>query len=400
MSHAGGEPTGCVLLTPAGMGAIAVIRVFGPRAVVVVGELFQPVARRGAPALDPQQPQRLSYGEIVVEGETLDEVILCASVACDGRLQVDISTHGGIRVIERVLMALQARGVSVEADPGQQPPAWPAANEIEAEVIEATARAKTRRAVDFLLHQSTVLPEYLDQLAAQADRDPVSALAGLQTLAQAAEPCLRLVDGATIAIIGPRNAGKSTLANRLFGAPRAVVSPVAGTTRDWVAEGTAIRGIPVTLVDTPGVAATSDPLEALAIRRGMTRWSDADLRLVVLDGSRELPDIFCESLSSALLSPPLLVVANKGDLPRQWSQDSLPPDLGSGLLTVSALRGDGLATLEERILAGLGLADRQDDQPGLFTRRQREAAAAILSEQYQHGWSLAGRIREELIGRR
>ncbi|HUU85829.1 MAG TPA: GTPase [Phycisphaerae bacterium] len=400
MSRATDAATHCCLLTPAGMGAIAVIRVRGPGAVAVVSELFRPKSGDKSSVLDAQQSHRLIYGRIMVDGETLDDVIVCASTTDDGIPHVDINAHGGIRVVERILMALQDRGVSVDQDEGRHQAVWPAANRIEAEAIEAIARAGTRRVVEFLLHQNVVLPECFERLARQADQDPTGALAGLRALLHTADACLLLVDGVTIAIVGPPNAGKSTLANRLLGTPRAIVSTMPGTTRDWVAEPTAIHGIPVTVVDTPGMGATADALEALAIDRGMTRAARADLRILVLDGSRELPETFFDELPGTWVVQPLLVVANKSDLPQRWGGDRLPPGFRSTLLTVSALRGDGLALLEDRVTAGLGLSGRKDDAPGLFTRRQRDAVAAILKDRYRAGPDLARRIRQELIGTR
>jgi tRNA modification GTPase len=152
------QPTLGFLLTPPGMGALAVIRVCGPDAVTAVAGLFEPVSHSSRQAPDPGQPERLWYGRWVVNGEAVDEVIVCAGTGLDGHPQVDINAHGGIRVVERILMALQARGVELGDAAEAARRSWPARNRIEAEAIAALSQAKTRRAVDFLIHQQRVLP--------------------------------------------------------------------------------------------------------------------------------------------------------------------------------------------------------------------------------------------------
>ncbi|MHC4088995.1 MAG: GTPase [Planctomycetota bacterium] len=382
-------------MTPAGAGAIAVIRVTGPGALGAVGELFRaPDGSRVA--LDPGSPRRLRYGQITVDGQPLDDVIVSAQVTSDGTPSVDMSTHGGTRIVERVLMAIQAQGFEIEVTGCGQRAAWPVCRPIEAEIIAALTRAQTRRAVGFLLRQRQVLAEHLDALARTALHEPAAARDGLRRLRDSARAGRFLVEGATVALIGPPNAGKSTLANRLFGAPRAIVSQTPGTTRDWVAEPTAIRGIPVSVVDTPGIADTPDALDALAIRRAVVRWTEADLQVIVVDGGSEVPDQFFDRVHGRLRTEGLVVVVNKSDLPRVWDDTDLPGGWRHLAIAVSALRGDGLGALEERIVAALGLADRRDEEPSLFTDRQREAASAILDAAELPAEVLSRRIGEEL----
>ncbi|MCH7813257.1 MAG: 50S ribosome-binding GTPase [Planctomycetes bacterium] len=385
MTSAPHGPNRCSLLTPPGTGAIAVVRFWGPDAVEVAGRLVQPVGRRNWD-LDPDHSQRLQFGRFVIDSEAIDEVLICARPGEGAAACVDVCTHGGVRVVERILMSLESHGFAIQADaPGhgssERAPAdrgWPTSNAIEAEAIGALARAKTRRAVDFLLTQSRILPAHLDELLHLARTDPAAVAGRLERLLETAPAGRRLVDGATVALIGPPNAGKSTLANRLFGVDRVVVSDRPGTTRDWVAQVTAIAGVPLTVLDTPGIGVPHDAIEAEAIERATERRAGADLTIVVLDQSDAYRSDFFSRLPDLPPALRLLVALNKNDRPPCWSASRLPDYCAGGATSISALRGDGLEELAESIVEALGLKDGPDEEPTLFSQRQTEAVAAGL----------------------
>jgi tRNA modification GTPase len=148
-------------------------------------------------------------------------------------------------------------------------------------------------------------------------------------------------DGARVALIGPPNAGKSSLLNRLLRTDRAIVTPVAGTTRDTVEETADIHGIPVVLTDTAGFAAEPDTIEAMGIERSRRAAEAADALLIVLDGAAPLPAELPALLTLAA-GRPALVVLNKCDLPAA----SRGEQFDAPALAVSALRGDGIDALE------------------------------------------------------
>lgn len=384
---------------------MAVIRVCGPRAVEVVSRSFHPPPGRAGRWPDPHRPERLCYGQWVIADETIDDVLVWAGTDAAGLAVVDINAHGSVRVVERILLDLEAGGVRLgEPDQASQH-AWPAEHYLEAEALAALSRAKTRRAVDFLLHQREMLPRYLAGLAEEAAADPAKVCRSLRELLEGARGGQFLVDGATVAIIGPANAGKSTLANRLFGAPMAIVSPIPGTTRDWVAEPTAIRGIPVTLVDTPGLGSApdrvrqeGDPIDELAVRRSRARWADADVKLLVLDGAAPLPAGFVAGVSEEL-SPEHLVVISKADLARRWEAAALPVAWRNRAVAVSAHSGEGIAALEERVVEQLSVGAGLEGRPALFTQRQARVVQGLATEPDLSAADLAQRIWADLLGR-
>jgi len=177
--------------------------------------------------------------------------------------------------------------------------------------------------------------------------------------------------GFTLAIVGRPNVGKSTLFNALVGRDRAIVAETPGTTRDTISESAEIRGIPVRFVDTAGIRAGESRVEELGIERSFEAMADADLVLVVLDLSAPL-----ERADLDLIERASLVVGNKADLPRVV-------DPLRECVAVSALTGEGIPGLRERIVAALapGAVERQES--GFITsvrhetllRESREALA-------------------------
>ncbi len=178
MTSGGGHRV--VVLTPPGAGAIGVVRLIGPDSVSIVNQAFRPASGGG---LSAAQGDRLRYGHFVDGDETIDDVIV-SFTSVQGQLAIDISAHGGVRVIERILQTLERLGASV-GEPGEAVGlAWPTGCLIEHEVIEALTHAKTQRAVRFLAWQRANLPAALEAVALLCRSDPAEARRRLTGIAE------------------------------------------------------------------------------------------------------------------------------------------------------------------------------------------------------------------------
>lgn len=424
------DTTLAALLTPSGTGAISVVRLSGPRALEILRRRFAPASGvlpdalplerlhyghwldtpaqspisqyySGAQNLPDRRSGAADCGFEHYSPEVIDDVIVAVEVCADGGAVVDISTHGGVRVVERMLLSLQQDGARV-VDWNAAPSSFSHPRDaIEAEALAMLVQAHTPRAVRFLAYQRQHLSTHITDIARCARQDSDTARRMLGKLAARALAWRYLVEGATIVLTGPVNAGKSTLANRLLGTEHSIVSPLPGTTRDWVAEGTAIHGIPVTIVDTAGLRETGDDLESEGIRRARAQSRAADLRLLVLDrsdprGAAVMQGVLpAERRSEGGCGDQTILVLNKVDLLSGW--DLKPYDWDGPVALVSAATGDGLGALHELIVARLGLADPDDAVPGLFTQRQRDTAASLLAAGESSGQALGERIIDELL---
>jgi tRNA modification GTPase len=161
-----------------------------------------------------------------------------------------------------------------------------------------------------------------------------------------------------VALVGRPNVGKSSLLNALLRTERAIVTPVAGTTRDTVEEKALIGGLAVQLVDTAGLTPSDDPVERIGVERSRAAACSADLLLLVLDGSEPLLSLDASvaaelhELTESESARPAILVLNKADLPRQLSDETaqaLWP--GAPLVATSTITGNGLAALEGQIAA-------------------------------------------------
>lgn len=393
------------VLTPPGAGAIGVVRVVGPDAIAIVNQTFRPAS---GGVLSAEQGDRLRYGYFVDGEETIDDVIVSVTtIGSDeaakrrsdegiGRLAVDISAHGGVRVIERILQTLERLGASV-GEPGDAIGlAWPTGSLIEYEAVEALTRAKTERAVRFLAWQRENLPAELEAVALLCRTDPAEARQRLSAIADGYAVARTLVEGVTVALVGPPNSGKSTLFNRLIGRPATVVSPQPGTTRDWVAEPVEMDGVPVILVDTAGRREAHDPLEKQAVEVSWRVTERAEVRLVLLDGSQPLSSSERELLETSRHWSGCLTVINKTDAGGAWPAPNVG---GHNNVSISALTGAGCGKLVSAILEVLGYRGWVGSVPCLFTARQAEAAVAVLSVLTRDPMAAEQGLQRCLIGR-
>lgn len=331
------------LLTAPVPGAIAVVRIVGADAWRVVSTLL----RRNHVGIENIEVARPTLVSIVDGDETLDEALVLRRNRA-GFDDIELSVHGGVGVTQRVLGLLQARGITVTRS-DELPPPW-SIHPIEADVDLALLSCESRRLTQFLLSQRGMLSTFLDHL----HRAPEDERSAYQIRTRVA---MRLVAGLRVAIVGPPNAGKSTLANALIGRDRIIVADVPGTTRDWVSEIAIVDGWPITLIDTAGIRETTDAIEAEAIRRGTKQAAAADATLVVVDGLRDAQENLRTVnglMSRVVQSYPALVVVNKSDA---MTPDALAHAMSvlRGAMAISARDGGGLDQLRRSIAVMLGL---------------------------------------------
>ena len=397
------------IATPPGVGGIGVIRLSGPRAIDIAQRVF---VRPQGRVVSRLVSHRVQYGFVVDgQGVRVDEVMLCVMRQPRSYTREDvaeISCHGGLLASQRVLETVLAQGARV-AEPGEfTKRAFVngrldlAQAEAVIDVINARTTASQHAALnqldgtlsqrlrDFreeLLQVSVYLEAGIDFPEEDIDLVPVGDLQARLTVlamhfAQLLETFARgrvVREGLAVAIVGRPNVGKSSLLNALLGRDRAIVSPHPGTTRDTIEEALDIQGLLVRIIDTAGMRLTTDCIEQEGVRRARQAVEQAELLLVVLDGSTALTAEDALVLDDTAHKSRLLV-RNKCDVPACWSLadlQRLTPE--SRLLDVSALQEQGLQALECAIVQqALGQEPLAQDEVLLTRVRHRQGIAAAL----------------------
>jgi tRNA modification GTPase len=380
------------IATPPGHGGIGVVRLSGPDAHRIACVM----ADREAPL----EPRHATVTRIRGAAGALDTALVTAFSAphsYTGEDVVEISAHGSpvlLRAIVGEAMRLGAR----LAEPGEftlRAFLGGRIGLVQAEavrdLIEAVTPLQARAAFDQLEGTLTteirridsVLFDVCARLEASLDFPSegyhfVEEGTAADEIATVAERITKLLcdadrgrlirEGVQVVLAGRPNSGKSSLFNRLAGARRAIVTDVPGTTRDLITETIDVAGVPVTLVDTAGVRHTpGDAIEAEGIARAAAARSVAAVVVVVLDGSEPL-DEDDRLLLRDTASLARVVVANKHDLMEAWPDD----EVAAPVLRVSAVTGEGLDPLAEKVLAVMRGADAGRDVPAVTNMRHAD----------------------------
>ena len=393
--------------TPLGEGAIAVLRMSGPRAVEIAGRVF-----RGKVRAEDAAARMQYFGAIGDGGHKLDDVLLTvfrAPHSYTGEDVVEIAGHGGVLVVRRILDLLLKNGAR-SAEPGeftqraylsgkmdltqaeavmdlitaQTDLALRAATEQLEGRLGERIRGLRERLVELLAHVEAFIdfpdedidPDTGDALRAKLDTARAETAALLATAGQGRV----LREGVRTVIYGAPNVGKSSLLNLLLGYERAIVSARPGTTRDVIEEVISLRGYPLRLVDTAGIRESDDEIERAGMARTRQQIERADLILHLADASAPPAEASTDegvrrTVADGASAPraAALLVLNKSDLGEH------PGWAGVEAVRISCWQNAGLTALEDAIIARItgGQAAHRDWSVSINARHQACLAKAL-----------------------
>ena len=436
------DDTIVAIATPPGRGGLGMVRVSGPRAAAVAAALLD---RAG-----PLPPRRATVARLLSRDEdgatALDRVVATSFPgpgSYTGEDIVEICAHGSPLLLEE-MVALARRAGARLANPGEftlraflHGRVDLVQAEAVADLVDAVTPLQARAAFDQLdgtvtgriadidrrlldltarLEASLDFPdEGYHFIDAAAVARGIGELRGQVRALLAGADAGRLIrEGCRVVVLGRPNVGKSSVFNRLLGSSRAIVTPVAGTTRDLVTETVDLDGLAVSLVDSAGLRPTGDPVEAEGVSRARRAFGSAAAALVVVDRSVPLAADDRAVLAETAGSPRVAVV-NKVDLPEAWPSAALPVDDDAPRVEVSARTGQGFDRLRgelRRVLVGgpaacetpmvtnlrhIELLDRSGSAlAAAAAAAERGAAEEFVLEDLQR----ARRALEELTGKR
>jgi len=373
------DDTIAAISSPIGEGGIGIVKLSGPDVLPILRAVFAP--SKGGVSVRSSWgtvSHRLYHGHILdpQTQETIDEVLISYMKAPHTYTRQDvgeINCHGGVVPLRRVLELTLRSGARL-ASPGEMTLRAFLLGRLDlaqAEAVLDVVRARTEAALRVAVSQ---LDGHLSQEIRRVRADLVRVLAyleaaidfsedeiperdiigplqeashSLEQLINSAECGIIYRQGIRAAIVGRRNVGKSSLLNRLLRTSRAIVTPVPGTTRDTLEETANLKGVPLVLVDTAGIAHSKDAVEKLGIERSRQALAGAELALLVVDAHEPVRKADRE-IAQLIGTKPAILVVNKTDLPVRSRFDYLLPH--ATRVELSALTGEGLAELEQAII--------------------------------------------------
>lgn len=332
----------------------------------------------------PASAGELFFARIVdAQGKIVDEVVVAPKLSTESETrnaQIELSCHGGAGAIAAVEQTLEQAGFARARDSELLERAHLNSN-LSLLAIEARLRlnaAATARQAALLLHCATLQQRWerlgFEMTMGMRNRESAwreKLLLTARIDIENGEAALRVLARHSAVITGPVNAGKSTLANLLARAERHIVSDIPGTTRDKLDTALSIRGLEVLLSDTAGLREGGDEVESEGQRRASSAAATADIRIILLDGSRAPGDLEIEMITRFAQHGPSLLVLNKADLGIDENAAGLGFLIGVTPISMAAQNGIGLDELEAEI-ERLCLRDVSLKGEAPFTARQLE----------------------------
>lgn len=357
---------------------IGIIRISGPEAIEVADRVFHP--KKEGKTLKKEKTYTVHYGTVWDGDEMIDEVLVIlmrgpGSYTAEDTVEIDC--HGGVLVMKRILETVLKNGARM-AEPGEFTKRAFLNGRIDlsqAEAVIDVIQSKNQYALKSSVSQlkgsmSRKVKELRDKLiyeiafieSALDDPEHISLEGYPEQLCEKLQPIKEelskaihsfdngrvLTEGVKTVILGKPNAGKSSLMNVLVGEERAIVTDIAGTTRDTLEENIRLNGISLNVIDTAGIRETDDIVEKIGVDKAKQMADEADLIIFVADGSRPLDDND-QKIIDLIRDRKAIVLLNKSDLETVLTEEMLKEETGKPVIPVSAKEQTGIDRLEEQI---------------------------------------------------
>ena len=375
---AGNSDTIAAIATGMTSSGIGIVRVSGDEAIAIADQIFE--SKKQGFQLSKVKSHTVHYGVIRDGEEILDEVLVIVmrgphSYTAEDTVEIDC--HGGVLVMKKILETVIRYGAR-PAEPGEFTKRAFLNGRIDLSQAEAvmdvinsqneyamkssvsqlkgSVSRKVRALREDILYQIAFIesalddPEHISLDGYEAELlkklDPMTA--ELEAMIQSADNGKMVTEGIRTVILGKPNAGKSSLMNVLVGEERAIVTDIAGTTRDTLEERIQLHGISLNIIDTAGIRETEDVVERIGVDRARQAAEQADLIIYVVDGSRPL-DENDEAIMELIRGRKAVVLLNKTDLEMQISEAELAEKTGHPVIGISAREETGIDRLERQI---------------------------------------------------
>ena len=372
------DDTIAAIATAPGEGGIGIIRISGEKSLQVAQSIFK---SKSGKMIKDYNARTLIYGTVVDNEKVIDEVLVAYMKGPNSYTAedvIEINCHGGFISVKKILELILSKGVRL-AEAGEFTKRAFLNGRIDlsqAEAIIDVIKSKTdmahevaqsqlegslaKKIKDLRMNVTEVLAhlevsidfaeEDVEEITYQTLEEKALELRNeIKKLYDTAESGKILRDGLKTVIVGKPNVGKSSLLNSILGENRAIVTDIAGTTRDVIEEFVNIKGIPLKIVDTAGIRETEDIVEKIGVQKSKESIDSADLVIIVLDSSKPLTDEDLEILENAR-SKKTIVLLNKIDLEQAIDQTVIEEIVGKdNIIKISALKNEGIEQIHDRI---------------------------------------------------
>ena len=425
------QDTIVALASPAGAGAIAVIRVSGEKAIAICSSVFKSVSSKD---LTEQKTHTIHLGHIMDGERTIDEVLVSlfkGTKSYTGEPTVEISCHGSSYIQQEIIQLLLRSGcraaqageftlrsfINGKMDLSQAEAVADliasdneASHQIAMQQMRGGFSNEIAQLRQELLNFASLIELELD--FSEEDVEFADRRQFKELISRITKVLKRLIDsfatgnviknGIPVAIVGEPNVGKSTLLNALLNEERAIVSDIAGTTRDTIEDEISIGGIGFRFIDTAGIRETTDTIEGLGIKKTFEKIKQAQVVIYLFDASLPKDENYTsiitevEKIKNQFPLKPLLIVANKTDQLQEVETTNLQAVI-SNLHLLSAKNGKGVDDLKEKLLEFVNTGALRNDETIVTNSRHYDALLKALEEIEKVQYSLDTELSGDLL---